>query len=64
MVNYKDMLMGAAGAGGEGLDVNDVYHTSYWEGTGSSRSIVNGIDLSTEGGAVWIKYLTSTSYKH
>ena len=63
MVNYKKMLMSAAGAGGEGLDVSDVYHTSYWEGTGSSRSIVNGIDLSTEGGAVWIKYLTSTSYK-
>ena len=52
----------AAGAGGaEATYVDDVFSTFLYEGTGSSRSINNGIDLSGEGGLVWIKRRTFPS---
>ena len=35
--------------------VEDVYSTFVYEGNGSARTIANGIDLSGEGGLVWIK---------
>ena len=47
--------LAAAGAGGEALYVDDVFSTFLYEGTGSARTITNGIDLSGEGGMVWIK---------
>ena len=49
--------MGAAGAGGAsaGLDINEVFSTYLYSGTNQARSIVNGIDLSGEGGLVWLK---------
>ena len=48
--------MGAAGAAGAGdaLNVENVFSTHLYEGTGANRTITNGIDLSTEGGLVWI----------
>tara|TARA_R110002020_G_scaffold471370_1_gene698414 strand:- start:430 stop:2328 length:1899 start_codon:yes stop_codon:yes gene_type:complete len=46
---------GAGSAGGAGLDVNDVFSTHLYTGTGSSQTITNNIDLSTEGGIVWLK---------
>ena len=53
---------GAAGAGGgDPTYVDDVFSTFLYEGTGSSRSINNGIDLSGEGGLVWIKRRTFPS---
>ena len=37
-------------------DVDDVFSTFLWPGAGASATAVNnGIDLSTEGGMVWIK---------
>jgi len=52
----KKMLQAAAGnTGGAGLDVTDVFSTYLYDGTGSTKTITNGIDLSGEGGLVWIK---------
>ncbi len=46
----------AAGAGGSGENVEQLFSTNVWKGTEvSGTDIVNGIDLSTEGGMVWIK---------
>ena len=54
---------GASGAG-DSLYVDDVFSTFIWEGNGSARSINNGIDLSGEGGLVWIKNREDTSHHH
>ena len=46
MSNVKKLLMSAAGAaGGEGLDVDQVYSNFVYEGNGSARFISNGIAL-------------------
>jgi len=42
-------------AAGAGLDITDAFSTFLYQGTGSAQSINNGIDLSGEGGLVWIK---------
>jgi len=48
--------MGAAGAASDPTYVDDVFSTYVYEGTGgSTKTITNGIDLSGEGGLVWIK---------
>ena len=50
------LLQAAAGqAGGAGLDIDEVFSTYLYEGTGSAQTITNSIDLSGEGGLVWIK---------
>ena len=54
----KKLLHAAAGtaaAGGDKLYVEDVFSTFLYEGSGSTRSIDNGIALSDEGGLVWLK---------
>lgn len=49
-------LMSAAGAAAEErIYVDDLFSTFVYDGTGADQSIVNGIDLSGEGGMVWIK---------
>ncbi len=48
-------LMSAAGAAADKVYVDDVFSTFLYDGTGSAQTINNGIDLSGEGGAVWIK---------
>ena len=58
MATKKKMLQAAAGnaTGGGGLNVEDVFSTYLWDGDGTtSRDITNNIDLSGEGGMVWIK---------
>ena len=54
------MQQATAGAGGAGLDVDEVFSTHLYQGTGSQQTIVNGIDLSTEGGLVWTKRRSSS----
>lgn len=56
---------GAAGAGGAAaaLYVDDVFSTYLYDGTGATQTITNGIDLSGEGGLVWIK-LRDTAKDH
>lgn len=49
------LMQGAAGAAGEKVYVEDVFSTWLYTGNGSTQTITNGIDLSGEGGMVWIK---------
>ena len=49
------LIQGAAGAAVEATYVDDVYSTYVYEGNGGSQTITNGIDLSGEGGLVWLK---------
>ena len=56
------MLLGAVAADDK-IYIDDVFSTYLYTGNASSRSIVNGIDLSGEGGMVWIKD-RSTAYNH
>jgi hypothetical protein len=56
MSTKKKLFLSAAGAaGGAGLDVDEVFSTYLYDGTGSAQTITNGIDLDGEGGLVWIK---------
>jgi hypothetical protein len=50
MSNFKKLMMTAAG--GEGLDINDVFSTYVYTGP---TGVDNGVDLWNEGGMVWIK---------
>ena len=61
MATKKKALQAAAGAAGAGeaLYVDDVFSTYLYEATGSTNiDIVNNIDLSGEGGLVWLKART------
>ena len=62
--NYKFGLTGleAAPPPPEGpVYSDDVFSTYLYEGTGSSETITNGIDLEGKGGLVWIKARTSST---
>ena len=48
-------------AGGDFLNVEDVFSTYVYTGTGTTKTISNGIDLSTEGGMTWFKRRNGTS---
>ena len=48
-------LAAASAAGGAALNVEDVFSTYLYTGNGGTQTITNGIDLSNEGGLVWIK---------
>ena len=64
MATKKKMLQAAAGnaGGGSVLNVEDVFSTYLYEGTGQELTITNDIDLDGEGGLVWIKDRTGTGY--
>jgi hypothetical protein len=51
----KKLIQAAAGAGGESVYVEDVFSTYLYDGNDSATSVNNGLDLSGEGGLVWIK---------
>lgn len=52
----NNMLAGSSGAGGDPLYVDDVFSNYLYEGNNTTgRDISNGIDLSGEGGLVWVK---------
>ena len=56
MSSAKKLLEAAAGnAGGAGLDIAEVFSTYLYTGNGGTQTITNDIDLSGEGGLVWIK---------
>jgi len=48
-------MMGAAGASGDKVYVDDVFSTFLYDATGVAGSINNGIDLAGKGGMVWTK---------
>ena len=64
MANWKKLASGAAGAAGAGggLNVEDVFSVSLYRGNGTSKTITNGLDLSTEGGLIWSKYRDGGSH--
>ena len=51
----RDVVQAAAGVGGGGEYVEDVFSTYLYTGNSSARSIVNNINLAEEGGLVWVK---------
>ena len=54
----KKLLHAAAGtsaAGGDNLFPEDVFSNYIYKGNDGTNQIVNGIDLSGEGGLVWLK---------
>ncbi len=53
-----------AAAAGAGLDVDEVFSTFVYNGSSSSQTFNNGIDLSGEGGLVWIKERSSSGSDH
>lgn len=56
--------MAAAGAaGGDATNVENVFSTYLYEGNSSTQTITNGIDLSGEGGLVWLKH-RELGYNH
>ena len=57
---------GAAGVSGSSATyVDDVFSTFLYEASGTTQAINNGIDLSGEGGMVWIKNRSNgSSYKN
>jgi len=60
MASKKKLLQAASGVGGAGLDIPDVFSTFLYDGNSSTQAINNGIDLSGEGGLVWIKGRTGS----
>ena len=46
--------------GNTSTDIDDVFSTYVYDGTGSAQTITNGIDLSGEGGLVWFKQRDAT----
>ena len=53
-------IQGADGAGGGATYVDDVFSTYLYDGTNNAININNGLDLSTEGGLVWLKTRNTT----
>tara|TARA_R100001440_G_scaffold46122_1_gene65874 strand:+ start:167 stop:2134 length:1968 start_codon:yes stop_codon:yes gene_type:complete len=53
-----------AAAAAEGLDVDEVFNSYLHEGNGSGQTITNNIDLSGEGGLVWLKNRGTGSTNH
>ena len=54
-MSANKLLQAAAGNAGESIYVEDVFSTFLYEGNQTARSINNGLDLSGEGGLVWLK---------
>ena len=60
-ITQQTVLAAAGAAGGDPVYVDDVFSTFLYDGTGSAQTINNGIDLSGEGGLVWIKNRSGSS---
>ena len=55
------LLKAAAGQAGAGLDIDEVFNTHLYNGNNGTRTVTNNIDLSGEGGLVWIKNRSSSN---
>ena len=60
----KTLSAAAGNAGGGKLFVEDVFSTFTYKGNDSTNQIVNGIDLSGEGGLVWQKARSTYAANH
>ena len=61
MSNVARVAGQAANTLSKPLDVEDVFSTYLYTGTGSTQTITNGIDLAGEGGLVWLKSRNGSS---
>jgi len=61
-MSVRDVVQAAAGALGESTYIEDVFSTWLYTGNGSTQTITNGIDLSGEGGMVWIGRRDTTNF--
>jgi hypothetical protein len=57
-------LLSASVSAGPAAYVEDVFSTYLYTGNGSTQTITNGIDLSGEGGLVWVKNRSGASIPH
>jgi len=57
----RDVVQAAAGVGGGGEYIEDLFSTYLYTGNGSTQTITNGIDLDGEGGLVWVKNRTGAN---
>jgi hypothetical protein len=55
MLNKKALSASAVAVTAADVYVEDVFATHIYNGTGATQTITNGIDLSGQGGMVWIK---------
>ena len=62
-ITRQAIAVAGGAAAGDPLYVDDVFSTVTYEGNGGTATVNNGIDLSGEGGLVWIKNRTS-SHSH
>ena len=53
--SLKTMAAAAGVSGTSAPYIDDVFSIDCYTGTGSARSVTNGVDLAGEGGLVWIK---------
>ena len=61
MSNFKKLMMAAAG--GDVVNVEDVFSSYLYYGNNTTNTITNGLDLSGEGGLVWTKRQLNYSYR-
>tara|TARA_R100001369_G_scaffold26534_1_gene47831 strand:+ start:268 stop:2142 length:1875 start_codon:yes stop_codon:yes gene_type:complete len=59
-MTIEKKLLGTSPSGGA-TDVADVFSTDLYTGAGGTQTITNGIDLSGEGGLVWVKHRTASN---
>jgi hypothetical protein len=64
MADLTGMMQAAAGSAGGGLLVQDVFSVDLYTGNGATQTITNDLDLSGEGGLVWIKMRATAGYEH
>jgi len=65
MATKKKLLQAAAGsAAGAGPNIEELFDTNLFLGNSTGQTVNNGIDLSTEGGMVWIKNRDNTPNHH
>ena len=61
MTPIQQLFLGTGSAVATKTYVDDVFSTYLWKGTAAQKTITNGIDLSTEGGMVWLKSRSTTN---
>ena len=57
-------IQGAAGAGGAGTYVDEVFNTKTYRGNATERSITTGLDIAGEGGLIWMKNRDLSNQSH
>ena len=59
----RNVLMGAAGAAGDSTFVDDVFSTYLYKGTNGANTVNTGLNMSEEGGLLWIKARSNRNHQ-